>query len=232
MRQSATEETSAMRSFLFAAGLAGTLVAGEITCTFTPTGWKPGDWVLVKSPRWSHRGTWVQEADAIRNATPSDATAQDMLGKRAGETYTSMVLKQAATGNLRVESTMSFAHRMAPLIVLAPVLGEDREGSPEYREHWEIVLFDQGVNVWHHVYENGKPSWRKAAFARFPVKAGEKHKLSVTVKRVGEGAQLTVRVGDHEMGYLDEHLPESLHVGLTGCEGTNRFYDFRLTQGK
>jgi hypothetical protein len=155
-----------------------------------------------------------------------------MLGKRAGETYTSLVRMQAIIGSFRGEATMSFAHRMAPLIVLAPTLGTSQDGTPEYREHWEIVLFDQGVNVWHHVCRDGKPSWRKAAFARFPVKAGEKHKLTVAVKRGRDGAQITAKVGDHELGYLDEHLPESFHVGLTGCEGINRFYDFRLTRDR
>lgn len=221
-----------MRSLLIVASLAGSLMAGEYQGTFTPTGWQASDWVLVKSPRWPHRGSWVQEADAIRNATPATATPEEMLGKAAGETYTSMVLKEPFAGNLRIAATLAFEHRMAPLIVLASPLGQDAGGHPEYREHWEIVLFDQGINVWHHTYADGKPAWRKAAFARFAVQPGVPCRLVVTVNRTPLGAQLTVRCGEQEFGYLEPALPDLVQVGLTGCEGVNRFYDFAVTRGK
>lgn len=215
-----------------AAGLAGSLFAGDYQCRFAPAGWLASDWVLVKSPRWLHRGGWVQETECIRNATPDAATPEEMLGKRAGETYTSMVLKEPFTGNLRIEATLSFAHRMAPLVVLAPDLGQDNEGYPEYREHWEIVLFDQGVNVWHHTYADGRPAWHKAAFVRFAVKPEARYRLTVAVTHTKAGAQLTVRCGEQEFGYLEPDLPERLYAGITGCEGINRFYDFSVTQGK
>ncbi len=28
--------------------------------------------------------------------------------------------------------------------------------------------------------------------------------------------------------YLEHDLPKKLYVGVTGCEGLNRFYDFNL----
>ena len=220
--------TGKMRSFLATVAAAGCLLAEDFHCTFAPDAWRTEDWVLVKSPRWPHRGEWIQERDCLRNRTPTDATQAEMLGKRAGETYTSMLLREPVEGNMELAATMSFEHRMAPLIVLAAAVGEDQEGHPEHREHWEIVLFDEGVNVWHHMYADGKPSWRRVAHARFPVEPGKPHRLEVMVRRTPRGAQISVRVGEHEFGYLDTVLPPTVQVGITGCEGVNRFYGFEL----
>jgi hypothetical protein len=220
-----------MRTFLLSLGLAGALLAGEYHCRFAPDGWQTEDWLLVKSPRWPHRGTWIQETDGIRNATPPDATPEDMLGKRAGETYTSMVLRKPCEGNLTIEATMSFDHRMAPLVVLAPELGQAEDGYPEYREHWEIVLFDEGVNIWHHTFADGKPAWRKAAYARFAVEPGTMHRLTIRVQNTRNGREISVRCGENHFGYLEPNLPERLHVGLTGCEGVNRFHSFAVETG-
>ena len=52
---------------------------------------------------------------------------------------------------------MSFDHLMVPLIVIAPELGKSEDGKyPELRDHYEIVLFYQGINIWHHRYKDGK----------------------------------------------------------------------------
>ena len=195
-------------------------------CTFDKAGWKPDEWTLVKSPRWAHFGNWVQRSDHIENETPPGATPKLLLGKLAPQSYTSMVYKAKVTGKVTIKATMAFDDRMAPIIVIAPELGKSAGGQPEYREHYEVCVFDQGVNVWRHSFKSGKPSWQKAAFARFPLKPRTRYTLQVTKRR----KQLTVTIDGHEFGYLDESLPEEFHVGITGCEGVNRFYDFELSK--
>jgi len=197
-------------------------------CSFARGGWDAAQWTLVKSPRWPHFGQWEQRDDCIQNATPADATPQEMLGKRAAETYTSMVFKEKLKGNVTLSSTMEFSDRMAPLIVLAPELGADEQGRAEYRQHYEIVLFDQGVNVWRHDFADGKPSWRRMAWGKFELKPNQKYRLTVKLARTSRGKTLTVIVDNHEVGYLDDGLPDEFHAGVTGCEGVNRFYDFRV----
>ena len=200
---------------------------GPIDVVFARDAWQRDKWILVKSPRWPHKGDWVQKDDAIENTTPTDAAPADLLGKRASETYTSMVLKERFHGNVDIRTVMLFQHRMAPLIVIAPELGKDADGTPEYREHWEVVLFDKGVNVWHHNYKDGKPGWKEAAFARFDLKPGEKHEVAVAIRHGKRGKTLQVTVnGKYTFGYLDDSLPDTYHVGITGCEGVNRFYRF------
>jgi hypothetical protein len=202
--------------------------ADSYSCRFSQGGWQASDWTLVKSPRWDRLGEWVQEADAIRNQTPEGATAADLLGKSAAETYSSMVVARPFEGNLSVRTTLSFEDQMAPLIVLAPELGKDAQGRPEYREHFEIVAYDKGINVWHHTWVDGKPAWKKAAYWSFELKPGTRYPLEVQVNHSSRGPMMVVRLEGREMGYLDPSLPTRCYVGITGCEGINRFYDFSV----
>ena len=32
----------------------------------------------------------------------------------------------------------------------------------------------------------------------------------------------------HDFGYIEDALLDSFNVGITGCEGLNRFYDFAV----
>lgn len=105
----------------------------------------------------------------------------------------------------------SFDFRMAPLIVFAGPVGIDRGGHPEYREHVEIVIFDEGINVWHHTWA-GQPKWVRAPWWRFELVRGERHILEV--ERCG--ADLALGVGAREFGCRIKGLPE----------GINRFYEF------
>ena len=84
-------------------------------CTFAKNKWDPADWLTVKSPRWPHVGAWVQRDDCLENRVPADASVQELSGRRAGETYSSMLYREPlAAFCARVE--MAFAERMAPLV--------------------------------------------------------------------------------------------------------------------
>lgn len=145
--------------------LANPVMTKAVSFTFTPAGWKPEEWILVKSPRMEHVGKWVQKEYRIQNDVPAGIAPEDLQGKRANDTYTSMVYAKPFTGDLYVAVGLAFTYRMAPLIVVAPELGKDAVGRPEYREHFEICVFNEGVNVWHHTFVNGKPSYKKDAYA-------------------------------------------------------------------
>ena len=201
-------------------------------CSFAKDKWDPNDWTLVKSPRWEHFGNWVQKDTHIVNQTPAEATPDEMMSARAAETYTSMVLKQQISGRVTISSTMAFTGQMAPLIVITDELGKDKKGRAEYREHFEIVIFDQGVNVWHHYFKDGKPFWKKAAYSKFTLKPNVKYKVKVKISPTQRGKTLSVNIGEHEFGYIDDSLPDNFYVGITGCEGVNRFYDFTVEKEK
>ncbi|MCY2990120.1 MAG: hypothetical protein NTY19_19940 [Planctomycetota bacterium] len=194
------------------------------SCVFTPGNWDRSDWVRVKYPQGEHFGDWVQQDNCITNQVPEGATPEELEGKRAAEACSSMVYKEKLTGNITIASTMAFAHKMAPLILLTPGLSGNAKGQKECAERFEIVIFNEGVNVWRHSLKDGKLTYRKAAFASFHLEKDTPHRLEV--KKTGK--TLTVSVAGHSFGYIDDALPDACYVGLTGCEGLNRFYDFKI----
>lgn len=199
----------------------------RLHCTFTKDGWNPADWLHVIRPDWRHFGKWIQGTDYIENDTPQGATADALQGDRAQETHASIVYHQPVQGSVEVTSTMSFAYRMAPLIVFgAAIRPSDRPDYQEYQDSYEIVLWDEGVNVWHQYSSEGKVRWDLIAYSKFPLKPNTRYTLHVR----REGQTLHIRVDDHAFGVLAPALPASCYIGITGCEGINRFYDFSIEQ--
>lgn len=206
---------------------AGLVSAAQVySCKFVRDGWQTNNWIIVKSPRWEFIGAWLQKDNCIQNKTPENASKDDLAGKLAPEIYTSMVYGKIMTNNVVVHTTLEFDDRDAPLVVIAPDLGQSKTGCAEYREHYEIVFYHKGVNIWHHIYKDGKPSWEKVAYWNFPLKAQTQYKVEVRKDK----KMLRVSVDGHEFGYLDESLPDTFYVGVTACEGINRFYDFQIDQ--
>ena len=199
--------------------------------SFARSQWDRNDFRLIKSPRFPMNGAFEQEEDHIVNRVPAGKTEEEL--QSCADAYCAMVLDRAIAGGMTVSSRMSFDYRMAPLIVLAPELGTSADGQyPEFREHLELVLYDEGLNVWHHLYADGRPSWVKRAWltARFAKKTV--HDLSVTVENGKKGPRLILRCGGHEFGCRlpDKFIDAALYPGVIACEGINRFYDFRVTQ--
>lgn len=208
-----------------------------VEVSFAKNMWSQDNWTMVKSPRWAYIGKWDQQEDHIVNVYPTDATPDEMLGKRAHETFTSMIWNETLSGDFTVSATMSFDYQMAPLITLSGPIGTDASGYPELREHWEIVLFDKGLNVWHHMYSNGKPSWKKVASTVLDYKApatflpAQKYEMTVKVYHDETGTPwVNVSCGASVINAPLPELPENVLVGLTACEGVNRFYDFKISK--
>ena len=130
--------------------------ATKAEVSFTPGAWSTNDWILVKSPRFNYMHGFVQREDGIENECPP-VSGEEIFKKHCREVYSAMVLKERAEIGQTVSSTMSFDWRMAPLVVLAEKLDRSESGEPTFGEHWEIVLYDEGLNVWHHSIKEGKP---------------------------------------------------------------------------
>lgn len=205
-----------------------TLTAAEYTCVFTPEGWKREEWLQVKTPRWDELGAWVQTADHIENRVPAGLSADQLAS--CHEAYVSMVRKEPLTGDAVVAATMSFAERYAPSIVLAGELATNPafDDMAEYREHWEIVLYADGINVWHHEFRDGKPYWRLAAWFKHPFAPQTKYRLEVKIAFTAKVPLLTVSCDGQTFGCMLPTLPRVFRAGLTACEGVNCFYDFQV----
>lgn len=200
----------------------GTSSAAGYRCTFTKDGWSPDDWMMVKKPAWDHLGGWIQTEDCIVNETPVEASEAELLNTKAIETYTGMLLKRTFTGDTRISATMSFDHRMAPAIVIADTPGISSDGRPAYSQMTEIVMFDEGVNVWNHEYKNGRVIWTKLSWHTFKLEPKKKYEMTVTVS----GQRIEIKVDGHTFGCTNRDLPKTYRIGLNGDEGINRFYAF------
>ncbi len=198
-------------------------------CSFASGKWQAADFVGVKSSRWENIGGFKQEKDHIFNICPADAQPDEMLSKRAPETYAAMICKTPLSGNHTIVATMSFDHRMAPSIVIAEKTGLSSGGYPEFRTHYEIVLYDQGLNVWRHWFKDGKQVWRKVGFLKADFKPNTPYKLEVNIAFSARGPVWTVSAGGHCFGFIDDLLmSKEYYAGIVAAEGVNRFYDFKI----
>ena len=202
--------------------------ATEADISFKPGEWNSNDWVIVKSPRCTYVHGFVQKEDGIENECP-DVSGEEIHKKHFNDVYSAMVLRDRAEVGQTVSSTMSFDWRMAPLIVLVENLDKSKAVVPTLGDHWEIVLYAEGLNVWRHSTKDGKPFVYRTAYLKVPFNKGVRYNLEVNVVKTSKGMkEIVVKCGGHQFGYVDNDLPDSFYVGIIGCEGRNRFYDFKV----
>ncbi len=199
--------------------------AEEFSTSFARGKWDPSQWIVVKSPRFNYIGVMVQRDDHIENKTP-EVSPEEVFKKYCAKVYSSIMLDRKIKIGKTVSSTMSFDYSMAPLIVIAEEIGKSAKGEPEFREHYEVVLYNEGINIWHHTYKDGKPGWYRAAFLKAKFEANKKYRLEVQVTQTRKGKVMTVTCDGHSFGFMDNNLPDSFYAGIIGCEGRNSFYDF------
>ena len=221
--------------FIFALALASQLAAFEFKADFSKGKWNPSDFVMVKGPRWTKVGSWLQENDHIVQNVPATATELDLYRRMHDEAYVAMCYgkKIKMDKKLVCSSTMSFDYRMAPLIVIAPELGVHApSGAPEFRAHWEIVLYDLGINVWKHMWKNDNPDWVKFAYMNGSYLPQTRYELKITVSSTVKGEHLEVECDGKVFGCFLPGLGKEFYLGIIGCEGRNRFYDFKISADK
>ena len=205
-----------------------------IDVSFARGGWNASEWLKFKSLRFDYAHEFVQLDDCIVNPSDPKWSDEELYAQHVTEVYASIVHPQKLSGStIDVSATMSFDHLMAPLIVLTPELDVDDKGRHAFKKHYEVVLYNEGLNVWHYTYEDGKLSWHLAAFARAPFEPKRKYELKVNLAKVAgrDEMRMTVECGGVKFGFEDPDLPESFYAGVTGCEGRNRFYDFKARTG-
>ncbi len=201
----------------------------ELKIDFSRGKWAPEKWLTFKSMRWDYVNDFEQADDHIVNRAPKDVSDEELYKKHVCDVYSSIVYPEKLSGSFEVASTMSFDHLMAPLIVLTPELDKDEKGRYVFKRHFEVVLYNEGINVWHYRYDaNGKLTWYLAAFARAKFDAKTKYELKVKVQKGKFNPRMTIECGDVRFGYESPELVGELYAGITGCEGRNRFYDFTL----
>lgn len=158
----------------------------------------------------------IQEQDCIRNGTNSDM--------EDGFDYTSLLTKERYPYQTTIAATCSFENFGAPLLLFTDKVQPDEEGNLWYGGCYEIVLFEEGINVWKHFMVGNEVRWVKLFFADFPVDRNEKYTISATLLEEG----MEFAVNERKFFLRIENIPAQMHVGFTACEDINRFYDFSV----
>ncbi len=142
--------------------------------------------------------------------------------------YVSIAHKEKQKSGVTVSTTCSFDKFGAPLITLSNTLEKDGEGRYIYGEHYEVVLYEGGCNIWHIVkapegYAKKYVNTKCKAF-EFPLADGEKIDMSVTVR----DKSLKIVINGEKYEVEVPRLEEEFFVGITACEGINRFYNVTI----
>lgn len=208
--------------------------------------WNPEDWEMVRSWRFDHDAEFLQKANCIQNRVPEGVSDIELQGRKGSSGYAIMLLKEKFKGNAVITCNMEFDYRMAPGIIIAHEPQKLANGKLELREHFEVILYDDGLNLWHHYFEKGAPNskdprvkrsgveqkWRKQCHLteKKYYKAKTKYELKVTVRYTGKGPFIDISCGGRLIGSYAPQMPAGEYrIGLVGCEGRNRFYDFKVT---
>ena len=184
---------------------------------FSEKAWNPEEFRYVYSPLFTPIPRMKQESLCIVNDGDATSNKYD---------YVSMVTEKKYAVGTRVEMKCSFEKFGAPLIVFSDDMYRGGNGEWYYGRHYEIVLYEDGINVWGLNMNPGIKKYENLMSLRFPVSAGEIHVLSVKIQKsaleiVKDDLKVILRVPD---------LPSEFHVGLTACEGINRFYEYTIEE--
>lgn len=220
-------------SVFLAAGIVSAIGFGR-TFDFAEGKWDRGAFFEARNDDWNRGDPIVQMPDCVMNANDPKWSDEDLFKNHQADVYSSLILTNRFRGDVTFSSKMSFDHRMAPSLVIAGEFATDAQGRKAFRDHYEIVLFEDGLNVWRHLRPNcGKSVIEKVAYTSHAFKKGTPYELKVvlTRKRV-YGGRLTTDVKASadgvEVGFRDEAVPDVYFIGLLGSEGRCRFYDLTV----
>ena len=195
--------------------------------------WDRDQWQMVKSSRSGYIGEWQQYQDKLVNKVP-DGTDPATYITSARNTFTAMLLKEEFSGDVTVELQCGFEFRMAPGIIISTLPLRPGTGSvAELPRHLEVILYDHGLNVWHHYFENNVQKWYKAlsfleknAFA-----PGKTHALIFKIyTRKGLRFMEVACNGKSASALLPPDFPATYRIGIVASEGVNFFRAVKITR--
>ncbi len=177
------------------------------------------DFMYAYSPRTNVFKQFIEEDESVCNAYNDDIKEFD---------YISVVTKERFTSGTEFSTVCSFDRFGAPLLVFSDDIHPDKEGILRYDLHFEVVAYEDGINVWHIIHWPERVECpQKAtliATTSFKIAACDEIVINVRV----EGKKLLINVNGHELTAEHDEFPESFHAGFTACEGVNHFKSFTI----
>lgn len=186
------------------------------TYIFTPRNWDKNEFFFVRTAREDYYRPMLQMDDHISNSYDND---------RPGYDFISMLSKEPVSVGTVCETTCEFSGTAAPLIVFTDDILTLENGDLQYGEHFEVVIYKNGCNVWDIPLVDGKAVSRNLIRCKFPVEENKKVVIRVEflenlIKITADGTPVEVPC---------DHFPKGkFYVGITACEGICKFYDFTV----
>ena len=134
----------------------------------------------------------------------------------------SIMTREKFSTRTRVEIECSFDAWGAPLIVIAEDI--QNEDIPRYGNYMEVVIYENGINVWGMKYDGQEVLWNKLMSVDYAVSPKERHTLAVDILE----NSLEITADGRKMSVYVENMYPSYHVGIDACENVNRFYSFEV----
>ncbi len=195
--------------------------------------WNASDWQMVKSSRSGYIGAWVQHENKLVNKVPA-GTDPGTYKTSHRSSFTAMLLKKEFSGEITVELECGFEYRMAPGIIISALpLRPGEKSVANLPRHLEVILYDNGLNVWHHYFENDVQKWYKAIhfLEEKTFAPGKAHRLIFRiVNRNGKRFAEVSCNGKSAGGLLPEDFPDRYRVGIVASEGVNFFRRIKISQ--
>ena len=142
--------------------------------------------------------------------------------------YISILSKKRYKSGAKMTTRCAFFGYGAPIIVIGDDVRSYENGDRYYGLHFEVVAYTKGCNVWQIIPlpEGSKEPIenRKIATFPFPIEENSLVEISIEVR----DKRIVVRVNDETVVAESPDIPEAFHVGLTACEGIDRFFDFTI----
>ena len=92
-----------------------------------------------------------------------------------------------------------------------------------------MVAYESGCNIWliKPNPDGPRPTVnKKVGASAFTLKDGEL--VTITVEMLDK--KIAIDVNGNKFEIQDDEIPDTFQVGITACEGINRFYDFEIVE--
>lgn len=189
---------------------------------FSKGKWNTDDFMYVYSPVCNEYQKFTQDSDGIKNIY--DYTKDDF-----GHGYVSIVTKKKYNRRVKISALCSFEKFGAPLIVVSDDIRKDGD-ILRYGFHYEFVAYEGGGNMWRITpwpEREERPIFTmKAGYTEFPIDAGSK----VIIEAIIGDTTFDISVNGHSFHHESPEIPEQFHIGITACEGNNKFYNLKIEE--
>ena len=189
---------------------------------FARGAWDPADLPMTYAPMCKDRSARIRQED--------DCIMSSMNEKLGDYDYIGIAMTEPTRGDCTIRTQCSFVKYGAPLIVLADGVHTDENGTRLYDAIYEVVAWENGCNVWR-IVPVPDPNHPARGYTvtnitreSFAVEPGSRVDMCVKVR----GKEIDVTVNDYAFTVGVPDLPDAYFVGITLCEGENRFYSLSV----